>query len=550
MIDAAPGLQTGAIDEDGDSFVILGTAPPSNGTATVHPNGSLIYQPDPDFFGTDVFTVLAHDGRDHSGTVSVRVEVLPVPDAPTGISVNLNPIPENALPGHILGPIDIIDVDLNDNNQIELGDPRFIINNGQIIFVEGSLNFEDEPIVGIQVNVSFPEYPGYLYENIFVEVLNANDPITDIGPHRADVYENEPGASVTQLHVEDEDLDADATLTVDDDRFVIVNNNELRLAEGVALDYEATPVVSVNVTATDGDSFTQEIEIDVRNQAEPTISIGLSNQSVLEYSPGNEVGIISINGQQALDSYTMFVNDPRFEIVDSELKLIDDQYVERATQEEIQLTITAQDTDKAFEAKSQTFVIEVVANPTPYHNDESPFDVDGNDFVSAADALVIINYLNIYSPGPVGFGDPMYGYDVNGDGFVTALDALLILNELSVQSVSSTVGGEKEKDGPEGEQVQPEQIAPLQPENLILPQRIAVEAELQDDNYQDYYAATDISQTEKRASASAAKSAVIASDYERDYEVPSAYASDTTSDEASQRIDEALQSVIRNDYQG
>ena len=93
-------------------------------------------------------------------------------------------------------------------------------------------------------------------------------------------------------------------------------------------------------------------------------------------------------------------------------------------------------------------MIEVLENETPFHNDDNPYDVDGNGTVTPLDALAIINYLNIYGPGPVGPGDPGYGYDVNGDGQVTALDALLVINILNTIQNGGTVGGSNHSPAP------------------------------------------------------------------------------------------------------
>ena len=557
LIRIAPGVLQGASDDDSDGFVVVRTAPPSNGSATVHPNGSLIYRPNDDFFGTDVFTVIAHDGRDHSGTVSIQVDVLPVPDGPTGITVTLTPIPEHAKPGFVLGPLNVNDVDLNDNHQIDLDDPRFVVHNGQLIFIGGDLDFETEQLIPVTIDVFDPDTSSGITEVIYIAVLDENDPITDLSPNEATVPENEAGVFLAALSVTDEDADDPVTFSVDDSRFKIVGD-ELHLADGVSLDYEATPQVSVEITATtENDTFKKVVTIIVTDKPEPANSIELSNQTVMELSPGHEVGDVVINGESPQDSYSIFVNDPRFEIDGVTLKLVDDQWVELASQEEIQLTISAQDKEGVFSTVSQTFVITVTENETPFHNEDSPFDVDGNGSVTAADALAIINYLNIYGPGPVGFGDPGFGYDVNGDGFVTALDALLILNELNIQSINGgngTVGGEPEDEdgngngsGPEGEQVQqPESIPVQQTQDLILPQQIATGA--QEDHYYEGYPDYEYDYAYESDSESYASNAsIFASDYASDYEdVMESLASEQASDDFTRSLDDALQSVIRN----
>ena len=543
LVKLAPGVLTGATDADGDSFVVVVASAVTNGTAIIQTNGGLDYLPAADFFGVDKFSVVLHDGRDSSGVVPLQIKVNPTPDKPDSIDVDIDAIPENALPGFDLGPIKIIDVDLNNNHIIQIGDARFGVQNGHLIFIEGELNHELQPWIETTITFRDPEFLDEVWtENILIEVLDGPDPITDITPDEASVYENQPGAPVVELTVWDEDVDAQATLTVDDDRF-FMSGDELRLVDGVALDYEAGPEFYVTVTATDGDSFSKQIKINVRDLPEPVRSVDLTEKSVMELSPGHQVGDVLINGQAAQDSYDVFVSDQRFEIVGSKLKLIDDQWVDRATQEEIQLTITAQDTNNEFDPLSQTFVIEVLENPSPYHNDDSPFDVDGNGIVSAHDALLIINYLNTYGPGPVGSGDPGFGYDVNGDGFVTALDALLILNQLNIQNINEgdTVGGEKEK--AEGEQVQPKSITPQQPQDLILPQRIASENEYPTRYEDDTIAQGTIAQGQISANSSTPRS--LASS-QRPQELMPSQSSDAEEEEFASSVDEALDSLFGN----
>lgn len=76
----------------------------------------------------------------------------------------------------------------------------------------------------------------------------------------------------------------------------------------------------------------------------------------------------------------------------------------------------------------------------PLQNAYLPADVNNDGYVSAVDALIVINAL---SRGPVGEGEeaphlskPRFFYDVNGDGKITALDALMVINALSRQGRS------------------------------------------------------------------------------------------------------------------
>ncbi|SHE86800.1 delta endotoxin [Modicisalibacter ilicicola DSM 19980] len=84
--------------------------------------------------------------------------------------------------------------------------------------------------------------------------LVSADPVapTTISLDNDSVLENEVGAAIGQLSVEDLD-DSTHTFTVDDARFEVDANGILRLKSGESLDFEAEQSVTLNVTATDAD---------------------------------------------------------------------------------------------------------------------------------------------------------------------------------------------------------------------------------------------------------------------------------------------------------
>jgi len=448
---AAPAALSTAADADGDSFILLSAGSAVHGTAEVTLNGGLRYQGNQDFFGTDHVPVILHDGRDASTVQLIELTVEPVPDPPT---VVLPPIelPENALPGFVLGPLIILDPDGFNDHTVLIDDDRFVLIEGQLVFAGGNLNHEVEPQVEIRLQIFDEEFSAEPVEQIItVTIGDVNEPITDIFDifGETSVEENIEGAFVSTFDVEDEDENDTYTLTISDSRFVF-RGFDLYLADGVALDYEEQAVIPVEITAIDsgGHSLTLEFFIIVLDVAEQAGTIELGGNSVVELVLGDVVGPVIVDGFPVGRGYQVSVNDHRFEVVDSILKLVDNRSVELSTQSEIQLTITVQDADFEFDPVDETFIIEVLANRNPYHNDDLPYDVNRSGHVTAADALAIINYLNQHGPGPVGSGDPAYGYDVNNDGFVTALDALLVLNYLNLLGNGGTVGGE----GGEGEQ--------------------------------------------------------------------------------------------------
>jgi hypothetical protein len=452
----------GSVDVDDSAYVIVQQSDAANGVATLNIDGSITYVPDDDFFGADTITVILHDGQDASEPITLTIDVRPVPDSPTDVIVDVHPIPEDAPIGLPVGGIRIIDVD-GGGHVVQIDDPRFgpVVNADggiDIVILTGPLDFETEPFIPLTITVSDPETFDVIERSVTLRIDDANDPITGILPTEAFVFENSPGDVITGLVVLDQDAEQTHTFTVDDERF-IVEEYDLRLVDGVAVDFETEPVIIVNVTATEvgtGGSFTQAITIRVRDVPEQPMGLTLTDRTVVEFTSGDGVGEVKIDGGDPDPRFILTVDDSRFEVVDGTLKLKADEFVVQAVEPEIEITITAQDSVGQFNDIERSFLIEVLANDYPLHNREDPFDVDHSGDVTAADVLAIINYLNTYGPGPVGSGDMGYCYDVNADGFVTALDALLVINKLN-QRPSVITGGEG--DG-EGEQVPAPQTVP------------------------------------------------------------------------------------------
>ena len=95
-------------------------------------------------------------------------------------------------------------------------------------------------------------------------------------------------------------------------------------------------------------------------------------------------------------------------------------------------TGTADAFGAAIDGEVEDYKLTIRANP--YQNSTNRFDVSGDGFVSAIDALQVINFLNTNGPRalplPVGMIAPKYP-DVDGNGFINANDALVVINYLN-----------------------------------------------------------------------------------------------------------------------
>jgi VCBS repeat-containing protein len=80
---AVPGVLANDTDANGDQLTAIKVSDPANGSLSLNSDGSFIYYPNLDFFGTDTFTYKANDGQADSNIATVTITVNPVNDAPS-----------------------------------------------------------------------------------------------------------------------------------------------------------------------------------------------------------------------------------------------------------------------------------------------------------------------------------------------------------------------------------------------------------------------------------------------------------------------------------
>ncbi|MDD5055555.1 MAG: dockerin type I domain-containing protein [Candidatus Peribacteraceae bacterium] len=105
-------------------------------------------------------------------------------------------------------------------------------------------------------------------------------------------------------------------------------------------------------------------------------------------------------------------------------------------------TITVAARDDNGSTHIRTFSFDVTASVSPLHNAGHPTDVDANGEVEPLDALRLVNTINgqlARLVDPNNAIAPPY-YDVNNDWQITPADALVVINELNVSMTSA--GGE------------------------------------------------------------------------------------------------------------
>ncbi|KIT17239.1 hypothetical protein [Jannaschia aquimarina] len=156
------------------------------------------------------------------------------------------------------------------------------------------------------------------------------------------VAENAAGAVVGTVSGSDPDGDA-LSWSVDDARFEMVGDT-LKLRDGAALDHEAEPSVTLELTASDGRGgvTTQSVEVSVADVNEAPEGLALSGDVVAENAAGAVVGTVSGSDPDG-DALSWSVDDARFEMVGDTLKLRDGTALDHEAEPSVTLELTASD---------------------------------------------------------------------------------------------------------------------------------------------------------------------------------------------------------------
>lgn len=473
-------LLAAATDRDHDPLVVVRNSSPSNGSVQITPHGAMTYVPNPGFLGTDSFEVFLHDGRGASEITTVLISV--VSQQPT-MTIEIDPLPLNAQPGFVVGQIQT--VGLAGPVIFQINDHRLIVIGNQILVAEqAQFDYQNEPRILTTITATDEATQMTLTATVDVELSDEYASIDDIQPRAASVRENAQGQSVAALTVISSDQDLEVLITVDDPRFQVVGRT-LSLKDGVQLDHETEPTITLRITATDvregGEAMSVPFVVTVQQAPLTPPTIELHGRSVIEFVRGDEVGMVTVD-QQALDGrYSVVVDDSRFEIVNGRLKLRGGEYLTRAEQYQARVTITAMDSSGQRPSHSESFLIDVLANANPFHNQGSPLDVDDSGQVTPLDALLILNSISQAGGGGVisQFSPTGYYWDVNGDGVISPLDALLVLNHINQNSSATGISPSPadDEDEEEGESGLAPVPVPESPESDPVPQ-VPAESEI------------------------------------------------------------------------
>ncbi len=352
------------------------------------------YNQIPQLFGDRLF-VPGRQGAASEDVVFVySVTDGPSNSPPTDIALTNNSVPENSANGTVIGTLSATDPDLGDTFTFELinsAGGRFALNGNQVVVADGSkLDFEADSTHPIVVHVT--DSAGNVFgETLTIQLTNINDP-TDITLSPNSVHENSPNGTVVGT-LSATDLDpgetfAFALLTTAGGRFAL-QGDQIVVANGSALNFEANAFHNVTVQVTDstGNTYSEVLAILVTNVNEPPTSIGISNNQVLENTLVGAVGVLASNDPDSPDAQTFELLDNaggRFALVGSIITVANGGLLDFET--DTSHTISVQVTDSV----GNQFTGQVTINVLNVN--ESPTDIAlSNSSVSESTVRLIHN---------------------------------------------------------------------------------------------------------------------------------------------------------------
>jgi hypothetical protein len=188
------------------------------------------------------------------------------------------------------------------------------------------------------------------------EAVNAAP--TDIDLSGNSLVENVEGAVIGRLTAIDPDTIDTHSFEVSDNRFEIVNG-QLKLKDGISIDFESEPNLDVTVVAADsaGNKIQETFTLSVGNVNEAQTGLSLDNSSVAENAAGAIIGALTVSDPDAGDEQSFSVSDGRFEVVNDQLRLKSGVSLDHEQGSSISVTVTA--TDAGNHQYSETFTVNV-----------------------------------------------------------------------------------------------------------------------------------------------------------------------------------------------
>lgn len=410
-------------------------------------------------------TVVVDDGGTPSRTdeAQVTINLTDVNEFQPTLSDITRTLPENAANGTVVATLVGSDGDSNQSIIYSVSGTAFAINSttGVLTVADGSqLNFESASSTIVTVTATDNGSPAKsTTANVIVNLTDLNEASPVIGNLAVSIEENRPAGTVLGQVTA---TDADTGQTVS---FALTGGNAggafainsttgvITVANPSSIDAEQIPQFLLLVQAIDSGNPSRSaigsVTVNVQGVNEAPVGVLLAGNNVPQHVSGAQVGLVSAVDPDAGDTHTFSIDDSRFTVTSARiLKLNNGVSLTDAAGTTIPVQITV--TDAGGLSASQSFIIEVGANPTPWQNPVTPLDVSGDGLVTPGDVLLVINEINSPSITDIRGRLPTERpdipdtpfYDVNGDGILSPIDVLIIINELNRRAADNQAEGE------------------------------------------------------------------------------------------------------------
>lgn len=160
-----------AVDRDGDELTYSIVTPPQNGYIEITGNIAK-FIPDGNYYGTDYFTFKATDGIVETFVSRIDVTITPENDAPYGIILSNNLIPENNPIGQLVAQLSVWEVEPYDTITYTLETFEGQTFNNDLFYIDenklyANASFDFEGQTSYQVRLRATDPSGLFYENTY-----------------------------------------------------------------------------------------------------------------------------------------------------------------------------------------------------------------------------------------------------------------------------------------------------------------------------------------------------------------------------------------------
>jgi VCBS repeat-containing protein len=288
------------------------------GTLTVNADGTYTYAANAAAINalqggtdSDVFSVTVNDGMGGTATTTLTINVSGANDTPTiTAEVGSPTLVDTAAAdtfANVTGTLDGNDADDGATLSYSLADGEdgigaygsLTVNaDGTYSFVANAAAINALPIGNASdvFNVTVDDGQGATATTtLTINVSGANDKPTDITLLGTTVDENAAGAVIGTLTTSDVDSGDTHSYTVSDSRFEVVGN-QLKLKDGISLDFEAGHNVNISVTAEDagGLTYSESFTLAVNDVNEAPTAVVLTNTVVSTPENGGAIKVADI----------------------------------------------------------------------------------------------------------------------------------------------------------------------------------------------------------------------------------------------------------------